>query len=177
MGKIHFSIDGKPKPLIRHRDMYTRDKVPLLKVGKNGGLYNPKRDPSSKDKKNFLLESMNFRPKRAISGPIALACIFWMPIAKSNKIAREASEVYEEALKEMAAESVFDTIFYLAKQLGNGNQVFQDMTHLPTPDESNLMKFVEDALEGKFWVNDSTVQSMGWKLYSTNPRTEMEILW
>ncbi len=157
--------------------MYTRDKVPLLKEGKGGGLYNPKRDPSKKDKETFLLESMNFRPRRPIIGPVCLACIFWMPIAKSNKAAAEAAEVYEEPFKKMASESIVDLIVYLTKLLGNGDKLFWDETHTHSPDEDNLRKFTMDALQGPFWMNDSSVQGMGWKLYSKNPRTELEILW
>jgi len=40
-----------------------------------------------------------------------------------------------------------------------------------------LIKFVEDALEKKFWVNDMQIQPLPWKLYGTRPGTEIEILW
>ncbi len=177
MNKIHFTVDGDPESLIRHRDMYTRDKVPLLRIGKGGGIYNPKYDPSRKNKNLFLTKSLRYRPKQPIFGPIMLACIFWMPIAKSNKKACEAAEVYEEPFRAMAEESILDLICYLASLLGNGDKVFWDMTHTGTPDESNLIKFVEDALQKVFWLNDSSVMSMGWKLYGARPMTEMEILW
>jgi len=91
MNRIHFTVDGRPKPLIRHRDMYDKKGMPLLKIGKGGGVYNPKRDPSRKDKNNFLIESLNHRPKHPIIGPICLVIIFWMKIAKANKRAAEAA--------------------------------------------------------------------------------------
>ncbi|GAG91629.1 unnamed protein product, partial [marine sediment metagenome] len=55
--------------------------------------------------------------------------------------------------------------------------VIQRLTHMDDPDSSNLLKFVEDALEGQFWINDNQIQPMVWKFYSNNPRTELEILW
>ncbi len=176
MKRIHFVVNGKPKPLVRHRDMYGRDGKPMMVVGKGGKKYNPKRDPSKKDKENFLLESMNSRPGQPIMSPTVLACLFYMPVPKSRKDIVEAVALYEEHFADLlGSEMIIDQIRFMATALDN--KIINTITHTPTPDESNLKKFVEDALEGPFWKNDSCLQSFGWKMYGTKPRTEIEILW
>ncbi len=48
--------------------------------------------------------------------------------------------------------------------------------HTSRPDADNLSKFVKDALNGRFWRDDSQVCKLFvTKIYSTSPRTEITI--
>lgn len=176
MERIHFTVDGIPKALMRHRDTYDRRGNPIMRTGKGGKDYNPKRDPSKKDKQNFLIECLNHRPNQPIDSLVVLACIFWMPIPKKNKdlinIAEGVDIFYDEDNPHYGSIAFIN---YAISTLDD--EVLIALTHIGDPDSSNLLKFVEDALEGKFWINDSQIQSLVWKFYSNKPRTEIEILW
>lgn len=156
--------------------MYDRHGNPVMRRSKGGIYYNPKRDPSKKDKQNFLIESLNYRPPQPIDSAVILACLFWMPIPKKRKdiinLAEGVDAFYDEETPHYGPIAFINYIISTWD-----DDVAKALTHREDPDSSNLLKFVEDALEGKFWINDNQIQPLVWKLYSNNPRTEMEILW
>ena len=154
---ITFEIPGKPKALIRHRDR------------KYGGKY----DPSKKDKADFLIQSMRYRPKEPIQGAVLLACVFWMPIPKSTSKALQVERNYYDQWIEL--DSALDSIDRSTAiwRYDNESAAF----HIKRPDTDNLVKLVLDALNGVFWRDDSQVQIMAIKLYSEHPRTQVEIRW
>jgi Holliday junction resolvase RusA-like endonuclease len=50
--------------------------------------------------------------------------------------------------------------------------------HIKKPDATNLVKFVEDCLNGEAWHDDSQIcEIMTAKIYGQNPRTEILIQW
>jgi len=50
--------------------------------------------------------------------------------------------------------------------------------HTKKPDTSNLIKFIEDCLNGEAWHDDSQVcEIMTAKLYDETPRTEIVVKW
>ena len=53
----------------------------------------------------------------------------------------------------------------------------EGVVKISKPDLTNLLKFVEDALEGMFFKNDSQITGFGdtSKYYSEKPRTEIYI--
>ena len=54
----------------------------------------------------------------------------------------------------------------------------EGMPHIKRPDVSNLLKGVEDALNGFVWKDDSQICNVrAMKVYSTRPRTEVTIEW
>lgn len=176
IGNIQFAIPGKPKSLTRHKDIYDSRGEIILRRGKGGRLYNPKVDPCKKHKNSFLIESMQYRPLQAIGAPILLACLFHFPLPSKSGALRD---IYKEfAAKHWPVIKDGDVIFKISYFLDNlDKEVIRAITHTSDPDTTNLLKFVEDALQGKFWVNDNQIQDLGWKIYSPEPQTEIEILW
>ena len=154
---ITFEIPGKPKALIRHRDR------------KYGGKY----DPSKKDKADFLIQSMRYRPKEPIQGAVLLVCVFWMPIPKATSKGKR--KVWQEFEVEAKFSGAIDINRYLSKCWPIAAP--ENIIHIVRPDTDNLVKLVSDALNGVFWVDDSQVQIMAIKLYSEHPRTQVEIRW
>ena len=65
---IKFTINGKPKPLARHR------------VSKSGGMY----DPCSKQKAEMWLQIARFKPTTPYEGDIKLTLMFYMPRPKRH---------------------------------------------------------------------------------------------
>lgn len=148
----------------------------VLREGRGGRLYNPKVDPSVAKKRAFLIESMQFRPPEPIEVPIFIACIFWFPLpSKSGPLKKLYSEFESRYLPVIEQGDALFKISYFIENFDN--EIIKALTHASLPDTTNLLKFVEDALQGKFWVNDSQIQDLGWKIYSPEPRTEIEILW
>ena len=64
---IYFTIDGKPKPLQRHRHHGKRT-----------------YDPSKKDKKDFLLRANKYKPDKPLQGAIVLGLLFYIERSKSH---------------------------------------------------------------------------------------------
>ena len=132
---IKFTIIGKPKALKRHRP------------SARGGYY----DPSSKDKKDILLQIANYRPKQPFAGDIRLSIRFTMPIPKSWY----RTGKYKHLLKD--------------KYKGIRN-------HSTKPDASNMLKLYEDILQPDFYVDDSQIcQIYVEKIYGERPNTAVII--
>ena len=50
--------------------------------------------------------------------------------------------------------------------------------HTKKPDVDNMLKFLKDCANGVLWIDDSQVVWVcAQKLYSDNPRTEVELTW
>ena len=138
---IKFTILGKPKALKRHRP------------SARGGYY----DPSSKDKKDIMLQIAKFKPKTPFAGDICLHLTFYMPRPKSHYRTGKRSHVRK------AKAPVF---------------------HSVKPDLDNLVKLISDCIGNRtFIVDDSQICALSAiKVYSNNlewnndhPRTEVEI--
>ena len=134
---MYFTIEGIPKALKRHRHTT------------KGFTY----DPSKKDKKNLLLQIMEYAPKLPITAPIRIMLIFYMPRPKSHF----RTGKYKHLLKKGVS-------FY----------------HSSTPDLDNMVKMVADTLEmGGFYLNDSQIaQLKSEKIYcnpNEEPKTEVHI--
>ena len=81
-----------------------------------------------------------------VEGPVMLDCTFDMPIPQSK------SKRVREAM------------------------IAGEISHTSKPDGSNLIKFLEDALNGVIWVDDAQIISQTWhKRYSENPKTTIRI--
>ena len=65
---MYFIVEGKPKPLIRHRD----------------NMYGGKYDPSKKDKHDFLYQVMKLAPKPPLTSALRIIIVFYMPHPKSH---------------------------------------------------------------------------------------------
>ena len=111
---IKFTIIGKPKALKRHRP------------SARGGYY----DPSSKDKKDIMLQIAKFKPKQPFVGNIYLTLRFSMPRPKSHY----RTGKYKHLLKDSSPE-----------------------LHSVKPDLSNMVKLYEDILQPDFYVDDSQI--------------------
>ncbi len=97
----------------------------------------------------FLLLAQSQIPEKIPAGvPISLSCLFYFPIPASTTKRRIA-------------------------QIDGG-----DDAHIKKPDVSNLVKFVEDCLNGIAWHDDSQIyQVKARKIYSHDPRTSLYISW
>lgn len=174
MKRIHFTVSGKPKALIRHRDRYDK-RGQLIITGPGGKTYTPKYDPSRVAKESFLVQALNNRPDTPIESVVVLACIFWMPIPKQAKQLADVADTMEISLLDVPKFGPFNFFAGCAAMLVD--DIGKILSHTIRPDTSNLLKFVEDALQPRFWIDDSQIMPMGWKFYSKSPRTEVEILW
>ena len=87
-------------------------------------------DPSKKDKKQFYLLSSEHKPDTPIAGPIRLGVVFYFNRPKSHYRTGKFSYLLKD-----------DAPAY----------------HTKTPDTSNLVKFVEDALQPNFYKDDSQI--------------------
>ena len=110
--KIIFAISGIPKAQRRHRHT------------KSGHVY----DPSKKNKAEFLLQSMKYKPKKPLESA-KLTIIF--------RFKRPKSHYGKHGLKKSAPE-----------------------VHNKRPDVDNLAKFVMDALDKVFFVDDGCVHTL-----------------
>ena len=132
---IKFTIIGKPKALKRHRP------------SARGGYY----DPSSKDKKDIMLQIAKFKPKQPLVGDIRFSIRFTMPIPKSWY----RSGKYKDLLKD--------------KFKGIRN-------HSVKPDLDNLIKLISDVLQPAFYVDDSQIcQIYAEKIYGERANTAVII--
>ena len=130
---IKFTIIGKPKALKRHRP------------SARGGYY----DPSSKDKKDIMLQIAKFKPKIPLLGDIILSIRFTMPYPK--KYYRTGK--YSHLLKDNAPKH-----------------------HSIKPDLDNLVKLISDVLQPDFYVDDSQIcQIYAEKMYGKQPNTAIII--
>ena len=138
---IKFTITGKPKQQQRHRP------------SARGGYY----DPSSKDKKDIMLQIAKYRPKKPLEGNIQLSLWFYMPRPKSHYRTGRRSHV----LKAKAP-----------------------IYHSIKPDLDNLVKLISDCIGNRtFIVDDSQICGiLTIKAYSNDsewnndhPRTEVKI--
>ena len=148
MNRIYWTVPGKPIPQARHRT-------------NKGRTY----DPSAKAKQEFNLQSRRYAPSEPISGPVLLYLVFYMPVPKGAlKAFKKIVDLHDKtfAIPRYQCQRTFSSL--------------KGMFHTKRPDSTNLQKLVEDALNGLFWIDDSQVQIMGApKIYSHNPRTEVEI--
>lgn len=106
-------------------------------------------DPSQNEKKDFLLTVQNKAPEKPITGSVMLTLVFFMARPKGH----------------------YGT--------GKNTGILKPNTplwHTKRPDLSNLTKFVEDALNGIFWSDDSVISKLtAIKIYDEKPRTEILI--
>ena len=106
-------------------------------------------DPSADDKKSFLSYIADKAPKEPLKGPIHLEIIFYMKRPKGHY----GTGKNEEKVKDSAPSY-----------------------HTSKPDVSNLVKFVEDAMNSIFWYDDSQIYLLrAEKNYHTKPLTYIEI--
>ena len=128
------TITGIPSSQKRHR--HTR----------SGIVY----DPSSSDKKNFILKLLDHKPDKPINGSITILITFVFPYPK--KYFRSGR--YKDLLKDNAPKH-----------------------HAVKPDLDNLIKFLLDVLQdAKFIDNDSRIcEILAKKCYGKDPRTEFDL--
>ena len=90
-------------------------------------------DPSCTDKRNWMKQARDFCPDEPVSGALKVTLEFTMPRPKSHfGTGRNAGKLKNSAPKH----------------------------HLHTPDLDNLVKFVLDAMNGQFYVDDSQIISI-----------------
>lgn len=119
-----------------------------VRVGKQKNFVR-QYDPSESDKKDFLVMALNNRPSKPIEGPIYMELKFVFSRPKSHYRTGQ----YSEYLKVNAPDY-----------------------HTVKPDTSNLVKFVEDALNGVFWKDDSQICiSHETKTYGEQPGIHVHI--
>ena len=90
-------------------------------------------DPSSEDKKEWMNTALPFCPSKPIEGAIKIELEFIMPRPKSHF----GTGLNSGIIKPNAP-----------------------IHHLHTPDLDNLVKFVLDAMNGKFYVDDAQIISV-----------------
>jgi Holliday junction resolvase RusA-like endonuclease len=89
---------------------------------------------------------MEFRPAVPVSEALRLAVVFYLPIPQS----------WSQKKTSAALSRV--------------------LPHVSSPDLDNLVKLVNDALNGVFWIDDRQIIALhAQKFYSDNPRTVVEI--
>ena len=166
MNRAYFTIPGPPKAQKRHRD----------RAG--GGKY----DPSAQDKRDFNLQSRRHwcefggAPRSPITGPVLLCVVFYMPTPRKPTSFSKA--VQEHDRWTLSPRDVSRGLFMFTTDIATINEIGRQFFHVKRPDVDNLLKLVKDALTSLFWKDDSQVQIGGaFKIYSHNPRTEIEILW
>lgn len=120
MNEINFYINTPPQPLKRHR------------MARGGRVY----DPSSTDKKNWMLLAQDFCPREPLPGALEINLEFNMLRPKSH--------------------------FGTGRNLGKLKDSAPD-NHTRTPDLDNLVKFVLDAMNGEFYIDDSQIININCK--------------
>ena len=113
---IKFLIRTRPKPQQRHRSR---------------GRF--QYDPSSKDKKDFLLQAQQYAPKKPISRMIDMELTFCYKRPRTHFISKNKKLILKE-----------DAPFYKGSR----------------SDLDNLVKFVADSLQGVFYKDDSQIVSL-----------------
>lgn len=153
-----FTVLGDPQALKRHQTKswicpvcHGQKFVPGGKCrGCFGrGIMSQEYDPSAKDKAAILTKVKYLAPPVPLDEPLKVVFIFFMPRIKGH--------------------------------YGSGKNSHQLKPHAPLwcrpkPDLSNLVKLIEDALNGVFWKDDSIIcREVLDKVYSERPRVEVEI--
>jgi len=111
------------------------------------GKFSGTYDPSSAKKETFASILQAEAPETPISTPIALNVIFYMPRPKAHYGTGAKSEMLKDTAPEMQSSK---------------------------PDIDNLVKFVQDSLNGIFYKDDALICSLSAnKIYSDRPRTEI----
>lgn len=99
-------------------------------------------DPQETEEGRFLFEVQKQWSRPPIEVPIKVRCSFEMPIPKGTSGKKTKAMILEE------------------------------IKHIKKPDISNLIKFVEDCLNGVVWKDDSQIVYLaGGKFYSEEPKT------
>ena len=99
-------------------------------------------DPQETEEGRFLFEVQKQWARPPIEGPLKVRCSFEMPIPKGTSKKKTWAMIKEE------------------------------IKHTKKPDISNLIKFVEDCLNGVVWRDDSQIVYLaGGKFYSEEPKT------
>ena len=113
------------------------------------GEFTGSYDPSKKGKNTFASILHDEAPKELLDCPMLLELNFFMPRPKSH---------------------------YKTVKLGTFLKDSAPEWHTGRPDIDNLIKFVQDALNGVYYRDDATIcQVIARKLYSEKPRTEITI--
>ena len=103
-------------------------------------------NPQETEEGRFLFEVQKQWRSKPLEEAITVECFFFMPIPKGTS-KKKMVLILEGILK-----------------------------HIKRPDTSNLIKFVEDCLNGFVWKDDSQIfRIAGEKIYGENPRTEINI--
>jgi len=111
------------------------------------GKFSGVYDPSSEKKETFASILQGQAPETPIDTAIGLELIFYMPRPKSHYGTGAKSEILKDSAPEMQSSK---------------------------PDIDNLVKFVQDSLNGIFYKDDALICSlMASKVYSERPRTEI----
>lgn len=106
-------------------------------------------DPSKIDKAMFLAQAKPHRPKEPYREPIKLIARAYFKRPKYHYISGD----YNKGLKKTAP-------LYCDK----------------TPDCDNVIKLIQDALNGVFWLDDKYIVAVDFiKAYSENPRIEFKV--
>ena len=83
---------------------------------------------------------------RLLDGPVGLKCIFYMPVPKNTS--KKKMDLIKKGF----------------------------VPHIKRPDISNLLKFIEDCLNGIAWKDDSQISKLtAYKIYGLEPKTEIYI--
>ena len=114
------------------------------------GTYNPQETEEGRWQVSATVQLQAQDPDYRSNRPIRLECLFYMPIPESWSKKRK------------------EDLGGLLAGFGKG--------HTTKPDLNNLIKWVEDCLNGIAWKDDSQVyQITAEKRYDTEPRTEVYI--
>jgi len=99
-------------------------------------------DPQETEESRFLFEVQKQWNRPPIETPLKVRCSFEMPIPKSTSRKKTWAMIKDE------------------------------IKHTKKPDISNLIKFIEDCLNGVVWKDDSQIIYLaGGKFYSEEPKT------
>ena len=106
-------------------------------------------DPSKRDKDDFLILAHKNAPKKPIDGAISLSLALHFPRPKSH---------------------------YRTGKFAKELKATAPHYHTSRPDGSNCLKFVEDALNGVYWVDDAKIaHAVFMKIYSDEPKTVVRV--
>jgi len=113
------------------------------------GKFSGTYDPSSEKKETFASILQGDAPTTPIATPIALELTFYMPRPKAHYGTGSKSEMLKDTAPEMQSSK---------------------------PDIDNLVKFVQDSLNGIYYKDDALICTLvANKVYSDRPRTEIII--
>jgi Holliday junction resolvase RusA-like endonuclease len=113
------------------------------------GNFSGSYDPSSEKKNTFASILHDEAPKELLDGPMLLELNFYMSRPKNHFKINKSGTLLKDSAPEW---------------------------HTGRPDIDNLIKFVQDALNGVYYRDDATIcQVIARKLYSEKPRTEITI--